>query len=398
MTQLTRTAGFQNRLTTFFGVSIQIMTILFLARLTVDTGIRSLYPFIPQLSAGLGLSVFGFSQLIFIRSIAGVTGPVFGVLTDRYGRRKLMAVGLLFQAVGVTGLVFSQQWWATLPMIIFGLSLAAFIPAQQSYISDQVAYEKRGRALAAIEFAWAVAGIVSLPLIGWMIDRFGWRSPFLLLALFSLASAIMTWIQLPSVEQRSHITLTPGMILALARRPNILASVVISILLFISVGNFITIWGIWLSADFDLAATALGLVATAVGLAELGGSGLSSLFIDRIGKRRGSLISLGLTATAFLILPLTQFNLWIAILGLVLLGVLIEFSVVSLIPLYSEQAPEARATTFSMTALGAAVGGAVGSPLTAILWERSGLWAVSLVSTFCLIIAAMLLFRFLKEH
>jgi len=195
LTQLTRSAGFQNRLTTFLGISIQIMTILFLARLTVDTGTRSVYPFIPQLSAGLGLSVVGFSQLIFIRTITGVTGPVFGVLADRYGRRKLMALGLLFQAVGVTGLAFSQQWWATLPMIIFGLSLTAFIPAQQSYISDRVAYEKRGRALAAIEFAWAVAGIVSLPVIGWMIDQFGWRAPFFLLALFSLASAIMTWFQ-----------------------------------------------------------------------------------------------------------------------------------------------------------------------------------------------------------
>jgi predicted MFS family arabinose efflux permease len=309
-----------------------------------------------------------------------------------------MALGLLFQAVGVTGLAFSQQWWATLPMIIFGLSLAAFIPAQQSYISDRVAYEKRGRTLAAVEFAWAMAGIVSLPLIGLMIDRFGWRTPFFLLALFSLISAIMIWLQLPSVEQRSHTGLNPGMILILARRSNILASVGISILLFIGVNNFITIWGIWLSADFGLAATALGLVATAVGLAELGGSGLSSLFIDRVGKRRGSLIGLLLTATAFLIMPLTQFSLWVAVLGLVLLGVLLEFSVVSLIPLYSEQAPEARATTFSMTALGASIGSAVGSPLTAILWEQSGLWAVSLVSTFCLIVAAILLFSFLKEH
>jgi predicted MFS family arabinose efflux permease len=278
------------------------------------------------------------------------------------------------------------------------LSLASFIPAQQSYISDRVAYEKRGRALAAIEFGWAMAGIVSLPLIGWMIDQFGWRAPFFLLALFSLAGAIMTWTQLPSVEQRSHAALTPGMILALARRPSVLASVAISTLLFIGVGNFITIWGIWLSADFGLAATALGLVATAVGLAELGGSGLSSLFIDRIGKRCGSLIGLLLSTAAFLTLPLTQFNLWIAVLGLVLLGILLEFSIVSLIPLYSEQVPEARATIFSMAALGAAVGAAVGSPLTAALWERSGLWAVSLVSAFCLIVAAALLFNFLKEH
>jgi predicted MFS family arabinose efflux permease len=398
LTQLNEPVNGQNRLTTFFGLSIQIIAIVFLARLTMDTGTRSVYPFIPQISAGLGLSIVGFSWLIFIRSIAGLAGPLFGLLADRYSRRKIMALGLLCQAVGVLGLALTRYWWAALPMILFGLSLAAFIPAQQAYISDQVAYQKRGRALAAIEFAWALAGIISLPIIGWLIDIFGWQAPFLILALVSLCSATVCWLRLPAADHHSHISLTLAQVWEVSRQPNIIAGISVELLLFVAVSNFITVWSIWLSADFGLGATALGLVATGIGLAELAGSGSSSLFIDRIGKRRGSQIGLFITAIAFLLLPFTQFSLFAAISGLTLFGILIEFTVVSLIPLYAEQVPQARATVFSLVAFGASIGIAIGSPLTASLWDRSGLWAVCAVAAGCLLLALGLVTRFLRDE
>ena len=57
--------------------------------------------------------------------------------------------------------------------ILFGLGLAAFMPAQQAYISDQVTYLKRGRALGTVEFSWGLVGVVILTVIGWLIALFG---------------------------------------------------------------------------------------------------------------------------------------------------------------------------------------------------------------------------------
>jgi MFS family permease len=129
-------------LTLFFGVSLQIIMTVFLARLVVDSGWRMVYPFIPQMSAGLGLTVVGFSWLIFVRSMAGMSGSLFGILADRYGRRIIMAAGILTQAIGLAGVAFSRQWWTIGPMVLIGLGAAALIPAQQAYISDQVGYER----------------------------------------------------------------------------------------------------------------------------------------------------------------------------------------------------------------------------------------------------------------
>ena len=398
LTQTTQPTGLFDRLTIFFGISAQLMVVLFLSRLTIDIGTRIAYPFIPQFSEGLGLSIVGFSWLLSLRSLAGLTSPLFGLLADRYGRRSIMTTGLICQSIGTAGVMLAWQWGAVLPMFIFGLSLAAFIPAQQAYVSDQVPYQKRGRSLAAIEFSWATAGIITLPIIGWMIDTFGWQSPFLLLSLLSLSSALFVWFALPKTEHRSQSDITWGGIRSVLQKPGVMASTTISLLLFVAVGCFSTIWGIWLSEDFDLSATALGLVATAIGVAELGGSGVSSLFIDRIGKQRGSGLGLLLTALAFGLLGLTQSTLFVAVAGLVLIGLVIEFSIVSLIPLYSEQVPTARATVFSLVGLGAAIGVTLGSPLAAGLWAQSGLWAVCGVSALSLGLAAGLVYWFLPEH
>ena len=398
MNQESGTNALQHQLDAFFGMSIQIMGIVFLSRLILDTGTRLLYPFIPQFSAGLGLTVVGFSWLIFFRAMAGIAGPIFGVWADRYGRRKIMATGLLFQAAAVIGLAFSWQWWATVPMILFGLSMAAFIPAGQAYISDQATFERRGRALGTIEFSWAVTGIIALPIIGWMIDAFGWRAPLFSLSLLSLIGSVMVWRRLPAVERRPDGLSSQPRLWEVCTRKNVMATVGVSLFLFVAIGSFITLWGIWLSADFGLSAVALGFVATAIGLAELIGSGLSALFIDRIGKRRGSMIGLLLLGAAFLLLPLSQYSLLAAVPALIALGICIEFTIVSLLPLYAEQAPEARATVFSLVGFGVAIGLASGSPISATLWSHYGLWAASLVAAAGVFVALSLTAWFLYEH
>ena len=123
MAQITKPVTLQHKLNAFFGVSLQIIGLLFLTRLIIDTGLQIGYPFIPQISAGLGLTIVSFSWLLSIRSLAGLTGPIFGILADRYGRRNIMAASLLSQSLAAIGLAFSWQWWAIAPMILFGLGL-----------------------------------------------------------------------------------------------------------------------------------------------------------------------------------------------------------------------------------------------------------------------------------
>jgi predicted MFS family arabinose efflux permease len=216
------------------------------------------------------------------------------------------------------------------------------------------------------------------------------------LTFFSLVGAALTWFYLPAVERQTQAGLRWQAMWAVARRPNVLAAMGVGALLFVAIGMTFTVWSIWLSTDFTLEATALGLVATGLGVAELVGSGASSLFIDRLGKRRGCLLGLLLMALAYGLLPLTRGELWLAIAGLLLVSVFLEFSIVSLLSLYSEQVPEARATVFSLVALGGSIGLALGSPAATLLWENASLWGVCLVAGAAVLLAWSLTWRFLE--
>jgi len=397
LAHLTGPISFRDKADTFFGISIQIIGVVFLARFIMDISTRMLFPFIPQISAGLGLTIVGFGWLLFVRAIVSVAGPVFGMWSDRYGRRQMMAIALLLQAISVVGLAISWQWWATIPTILSGLSVAAFIPAQQAYISDQVPYQKRGRALASVEFAWSSSAVITLPIIGWMIDLFGWHTPFLALSLLSLMGALVVWWQLPPAAERHQTGLSWSQTRGILLRGNVMATVIVAMLVFVAAQAYLTIWGIWLTEDFKFDAVTIGLVATGIGIAELIGAGLASLFIDRIGKKRGSLLALLALIAAFLMLPFTQNSAALAVTALVAMGTIFEFTIVSFIPLYSEQVPEARGTVLSLVFLGIGLGSAIGTPVATISWEQLGLWAVSRISALCLLAAIGLTWKFLRE-
>lgn len=397
LSQSTSSVLLRQRADLFFGIGLQVIGTMFFIRLIVVAGLRLLYPFIPQFSAGLGLTAVAFSWLIFARSMFGITGPLFGVLADRYGRRRVMAAGLLLQSIGLGGLAMSRQWWSIIPMLLLGFGTSAFLPVQLAYISDLVSYEKRGRAIATIDLSYAMTGILVLPLAGWLIDAFGWRTPFLVLSIPTLLAAVIIWFRFPTVETQSPSDLPWAAIGAMLLNPHVLGAMAVGMLLLFASSASMTIWGVWLSADFQLTASRLGLVATAISGAELVGIFVSALYIDRIGKRRGSQIGVLLTAGVFLLLPLSRSALVTAVAVLVLLGGVLEFTTISLLSLLSEQLPQARAMMFSLAGLGMTIGMGLGPPATVALWEQVGLWAVSIASAVALLLTFGLMWYFLKE-
>ncbi|MBC8334649.1 MAG: MFS transporter [Anaerolineales bacterium] len=383
--------------TNFFGLGLGLIASLFSIRLIVDTSFRMLYPFVPQFSEGLEVSISVFGWLLMIRSASAFFSPLIGTLADRYGRRKIMAFALLSQTLGLVGIAFSSGWWAAIPILFCGLAVNAFLPAQQAYISDLAPFERRGRALASIDIAFAVSGMVMMPVIGWAINIYGWQTPFFGLSALSIVAAILTWVYLPETKSRTQGGKAENGMRQLLRKRNIQASLGVAILLFIGVGIFMTFWGIWLSADFGFDALDLGLMAQQIGIAELLGAILAGLIVDRLGKRRTSLIGVAISAIMFASIPLARENLLVIRILLVATVFWIEYSIVALFPLYGEQAPNARATIFALIALGNGIGLAIGPILTTSLWAWRGLGAITLVASVSFALAAGLIWAFLND-
>jgi predicted MFS family arabinose efflux permease len=308
-----------------------------------------------------------------------------------------MTGALLFQTIGLFGIAFSSGWWSVVPMFLVGMATNGFVPAQQAYISDQVAFERRGRALGAVEASFAVAGIVLLPLVGWILERWGWQAPFYLLGMLSLGTAVALWVLLPKTETRTVAEAESNSVWRLVRKQNVLAVVGVALFAFIAVGMFMTFWGIWVNQDYGLGAAEVGVLATVIGVAELSGAVFSGLFIDRIGKRRGNMLGLLGAAVMFGLIPVMGKTISMVRLVLVLTVLMIEFTIVSLFPLYGEQAPQARATIFSMGAFGTAVGFMIGPPLATSLWDWRGVMPIAVVGAASLLVALGLVWGFLYD-
>jgi len=292
----------------FFGLGAGLIASLFVIRLVVDTSFRMLYPFLPQISTGLGVSLTFFSWLLMIRSASAFFSPIIGTLADRYGRRKVMALALLAQGIGMAGIVLTRGWWSVLPIFLCGLAVNAYLPAQQAYISDLAPYNRRGRALASADIAFAVSGMVMMPIIGWLMSVYDWQTPFWWLGALSVIAALLTWTYLPETKTRT-VSKKSTSAWDLLQKGSIQASMGVAVLLFIAVGIFMTFWSIWLSADFGFNAIDLGLMAQQIGIAELFGVILAGLIVDKFGKRRTSLTGVLVSAIMFATIPLARENL-----------------------------------------------------------------------------------------
>ncbi len=369
-------------------------------RLVVDTAMRMFYPFLPEISRGLGITLSQAGLLVSLRSAMILTSPLFGSWSDRHEPRPLLSAALLLQGLGLAWMSTAEGLAAAVvPALLLGVVSAAFIPTLQSVISEHVPFQRRGRILGIVEFSWALTGLLILPLVGLMMVARGWQAPLRVVAGLSFVVA-----PLPLLLPRRHRP--QGVALHSMRQSFALvwhttsarAAIAVAGLMFLSAESFFITYGAWLEQGFGLAPDRVGRVAALLGLAELAASGLSSLFIDHIGKRRG--VGLGLLAMTLSMaaLPWLGNSLSLATAGLFAFTFSFEFSIVSNIGLLSEQVPQARGTVLSMSAMSGAFTRAISGFAGIALFEWRGIGATAILATLATATALAVLLRWVVER
>jgi predicted MFS family arabinose efflux permease len=160
------------------------------------------------------------------------------------------------------------------------------------------------------------------------------------------------------------------------------------------------VYGAWLETSFGLSLTALGLASIVVGLAEASAEMGTVMFTDRLGKRRSVLLGLlGLAASLVLLPSLARLGLVGALAGIALVMLTFEFGIVSLLPLATELAPEARATLLSLNVAAFSLGRMVGAITGGWLWQKpgQGISVHAAVGAGCALVAAVLVAWGLSE-
>lgn len=358
----------------------------FIARSAANGALRVVYPFLPVIARGLGVSPSALSSLIALRNLGGLATPLVARVSERRGRRWMMLVAMASVTLGCILTASSNVFLvAGIGIVMVGFAVPAFGIPMQAWFGDRVRYSERGRVFGITELTWSVGLLAVVPISGFLIEKTSWRAPFVLVAvasavgIFALARGIKSDRPHEYIDRSLKLTPQRVRILAIATLFSLAAEL-----------PFI-VYGQWLEGSFALSVAGIGTFTIAVVVAELLGEGLVTVYADRWGLRRMFLGSLLVSGIAYLALSLTGSALALATIVVIIWIASFEVTVVAAIPFTSEMATDARERLLSLFTVMIATGRAVGALIAQPIFTAGGIGLVGLVSALCVGIAALLL-------
>jgi DHA1 family inner membrane transport protein len=166
--------------------------IAFFARLLINTSRRFIYPFAPALSRGLDVPLTAFTSIIAVNQFTGFLSLISGPLADRWGYRSMMLLGLGVLGFGMLfGGLFPSYWPVFAALLLAGAAKSIYDPAILAFTGTRVPYERRGLAVGVLEMSWAGSALLGIPLMGLLMDQWGWQAPFFVIGGSSLVCMLL---------------------------------------------------------------------------------------------------------------------------------------------------------------------------------------------------------------
>lgn len=315
------------------------------AKVVSNTALRWVGPFLPTLERAFSTSTGTLTGVMGVCELGGLTTVATGSALDRGHERRVFALGLA--AVAASSLVALGGSVLTFA-ISFGLlvlGVSNLTVAGHAWIGHRVPFAARGRAIGVFEMSWALALLLGAPILALLIQWFGWRGPYVFLAVgAAVAAAAIALLVGPG---------TPSPRVARGDRPPLprtaFAPMIASAATAAAGLGIFVVSGAWLDDSHGLSTGGLGIVAATFGVVELGSSGTVAGFGDRIGARTSVLVGLVGLGAGVGIMFASGDSRATAIAGLLVFLTGFEFAFVSSLTLVTEAAPAARGRAIGLS-------------------------------------------------
>jgi len=346
---------------------------------------------------GLLMSSYSIMQFLF--------APLWGRVSDRYGRRPVILCSLIASTSGSLIFAFAKSLeWLFLSRIIAGIA-AANISTAQAIVADCLPPQERTRGMGMVGAAIGLGFMFGPAIAGIMVQQHSYMLPFLVSAGLSGLDFVLAYILLPetlSLEGNSHLEQRRVSLkilrkaLSVRRIPQLLS---ISLLYFIAFAMMEGTFGLFVEKEFALNARQNSYILFLVGVVMViiqGG------VVGRVAKRIGDLRVLEIGIFGVLLgLSLIGFSSTIHFLlgSVVVLAVFAGFSTPSLSSLISQiSAQEVQGGILGLNQSMASLGRIAGPLCGGELFDAWGSRSPYFLSA-TLVLAALLLvlsFRFMK--
>ena len=234
-----------------------------------------------------------------------VFSPVLGVLSDRFGRRRVLLISLT--GLGLDYILMAMApslTWLFVGRVISGITAATYSTAA-AYIADVTPPEKRAASFGYVGAAWGVGFIVG-PALGGFLGGIDLRLPFWVAAGLTLANVAYGWFVVPEslpAERRSPFRWTranPLGALAIVRgHVGLIALVIIQVLYTLAHYSLPSVFVLYASYRYHWDTTRVGLTLTLVGVCTAVLQALVGPVVRILGERRAVLIGLAAATVAY---------------------------------------------------------------------------------------------------
>lgn len=264
---------------------------IFSAGLATFAILYCVQPLFPIYSQEFGLSPATVSLSLSVSTVLlAVSLPIAGFLSDRIGRKTLMAVSLLVSSLCCLFTAFVPDFTSLLIIrAIQGMALAGLPAVAMTYLAEEVEGKSLGFAMGLYISGNTVGGLFGRIAVSTVADAYTWRMGIGLLAVICLLASLYFWRNLPPSRHFKPQRMEPKAILRLFavqfRDSTLILLFVLGALL---MGSFVTLNNYLgfrlLGAPFHLSQAVVGWIFILILMGTVSSSWMGRLS-DRIGLR-----------------------------------------------------------------------------------------------------------------
>lgn len=320
-----------------------------------------------------------------------------GYLADRYGRKKILVLGVFLSAFLFPFLALTTSWlMAAIVLAILLFVEAIYTPAVYSIIPESVSENQRGTAYGSFWLFQGLSTTLAPPVGGFVIQLYGYYPLFYLTAIVSLLVSILFHVFLRETLKKeggvkAETKSSPLMYL----KGSLLLYFISACISFFGDGLSREYFAIYAERQLQMTETDIGFMFSAGSLCMLILSVPAGKIVDKIGKRLsialGGLISAGVSVT-WLYSPSNLFAIiFYGISGTVVFSIIGSDTLVANLTVKEIRASIMGLFTTTMWGLNS-----IASPIGGILWTALDL-KIPFIIGFFLKIPAIVLLYFVKE-
>ena len=362
-------------------------------------GVSSVTPAFPTIVRELGVSSGQVGLLITVFTLPGIVmTPVLGVLSDRYGRKKILVPALLLFGLAGGACAFARSFDLLLALrFCQGMGAAALGTLNVTVIGDIYDGRERSAALGYNSGVLSV-GTASYPALGGLLATFGWFYPFAL-PFVAVPIGIVVLFSLHNPEPRNEEGLKDyfGSVWEHLRNREVFGLLGASLLTFIVLfGPQLSYLPILMNERFDAPSYLIGAVLS-------GASLTTALTSTQLGRLTGRFSEKSLLKVAFVVyavalsLVAVMPSLPLLLIPAVLFGVAQGINLPNVFSLLNAHAPsENRGAFMATNGMSLRAGQTIGPLLMASTAGALGLTGAYLAAAGLALLAFFLVLAFVR--